>query len=68
MLFILNVEMKLSDWHFYRIILTALLRIDGRRSRAEAGRPVRESLQKKLIVNHTKEVVVEVVRIYILSF
>ena len=45
MLFILNVEMKLSDWHFYRIILTALLRIDGRRSRAEAGKSVRESLQ-----------------------
>lgn len=52
-----SVEVKLSDSCFYRIILATLLRIDGRRSRAEAGGPVREPLQKsaeEVMVIHTR--------------
>lgn len=39
-----TLEVKLYDLCFDRIILTAFLRTDGQRSRAEAGRPIRESL------------------------
>lgn len=42
---ILSIEVKWSDSYFYRIILTTFHRIDGRRSKAEAERSVREPSQ-----------------------